>query len=115
MIADALKYLHNQTVVHGNFHPVKFNLFIYRFFLTNEKNNVLIDDCGMPRISDYGVSAIQEVLKASIIAPIGQLRYLAPEIILSESIIRANKSTDVYAFAWVGMEVCFTLSSTLSD
>ncbi|KIJ98335.1 hypothetical protein K443DRAFT_680863 [Laccaria amethystina LaAM-08-1] len=89
MIADALKYLHNQAVVHGNFHP----------------NNVLIDDFGMPRISDYGVSTIQEVLKASTIAPMGQLRYLAPEIVLGESIIRASKSTDVYAFACVGMEI----------
>jgi serine/threonine protein kinase len=76
----------------------------------------LIDDFGIPRISDYGVSAIQEVLKASTIAPMGQLRYLAPEIVLSESIIRARKSTDVYAFACVGMEVCVPLSSsTLTD
>lgn len=89
MIADALKYLHNQAIVHGNFHP----------------NNVLIDDFGMPRISDYGVSAIQEVLKASSIAPTGQLRYLAPEIILSASIVRASKSTDVYAFACVVLEI----------
>jgi len=69
----------------------------------------------MPRISDYGVSAIHEVLKASAIAPTGQLRYLAPEIILSESVVRANKYADVYAFACVGMEVCVPLSSTLSD
>lgn len=84
-------------------------------FQTNEKNNVLIDDFGMPIISDYGLSAVQEVLKASTIAPTGQLRYLAPEMILSESIIRPSKFTDVYAFACVVMEVCVPLSSTLSD
>ncbi|EDR03053.1 uncharacterized protein LACBIDRAFT_295329 [Laccaria bicolor S238N-H82] len=89
MIADALKYLHNQDVVHGHVFP----------------GNVLIADFGMPMITDFGVSAIHEVLRASTIAPIGQLRYLAPEIVLSESIIRASKSTDVYAFACVGMEI----------
>ena len=54
------------------------------------------------------------IVRNCTIAPIGQLRYLAPEIILSESIVRVNKSTDVYVFACVGMEICVMLSTTLS-
>ncbi|KAJ8597337.1 kinase-like protein [Rhizopogon salebrosus TDB-379] len=41
-VADGLKYLHSKNVIHGDLHPA----------------NVLIDDSGNPRLTDFGLATV---------------------------------------------------------
>lgn len=82
------------------------------------QNNILIDDNGAALITDFGVSSVVEDFPSSEPGSLvtesffgGAVRWMAPELIsaLVEDDGRKpelTKSSDVYAFASVCLEVC---------
>lgn len=74
--------------------------------------NVLVDDDGNARISDYGLAFIIEPSEFTSIKTAGACRWTAPEIMnppeddaANESPALFTKESDVYAFAMVVIEV----------
>jgi serine/threonine protein kinase len=72
------------------------------------KVNILIDEEGNARITDFGLISITEsqALETDFTAHAGRgsVRWMAPELFRSG--VRINRSTDVYAFGMTIHEVC---------
>ncbi|KAF9456081.1 kinase-like domain-containing protein [Collybia nuda] len=92
-IAEALYYLHSNSVVHGD--------------LTG--NNILVADDGKMLLCDFGLSSIKEDYSKEFYhttsTPKYNLPWTAPEIVLSEFPPRPNQKTDVYSFGSVMLQV----------
>ncbi|KAG1721524.1 kinase-like domain-containing protein [Suillus lakei] len=92
-IADGLKYLHSEDVVHGDLHPA----------------NVLIDRSGYPRLTDFGLATVvgDAELQLNTTTANRSLdpRWRAPEVIGIHSDggdpVRPNFQSDVYSFGGV--------------
>lgn len=84
-IAEGMKYLHSQNIVHGNLNPT----------------NILLDQDYCPYISDYGLYKITKKLESSI-SNIGSPIYMAPEVFSDSQY--SNKS-DVYSFSILAYEL----------
>ncbi|KIO27571.1 hypothetical protein M407DRAFT_232670 [Tulasnella calospora MUT 4182] len=91
-VADGVLYLHssNPVIVHGDLKP----------------DNVLIDQCGIPRIIDFGLSKLLEeephlspALSTSL-REAGNARWVAPELLLEENASRSLK-TDIFSLGCV--------------
>ncbi|KAG8916484.1 hypothetical protein FRC01_003121 [Tulasnella sp. 417] len=91
-IADGVLYLHTSApvIVHGDLKP----------------DNVLIDQRGVPRIIDFGLSKLLEeepnlspALSASL-REAGNARWTAPELLLDEDASRSLK-TDIFSFGCI--------------
>jgi len=103
-VAHGLQYLHSQNVIHGDL----------------KGHNVLIDDDGIPRLSDFGRSKFIDH-RGFTTTLAGSARYMAPELITSESDVdneqeadentvhdstpALTKETDVFSFSMVALEI----------
>lgn len=103
-VAHGLQYLHAKGVVHGDL----------------KGHNVLIDDEGIPRLSDFGRSKFIDH-RGFTTTLAGSARYMAPELIAAESdedyegdAFEAlenqappslTKETDIFAFSMVVLEI----------
>ncbi|KAJ7798908.1 kinase-like domain-containing protein [Mycena olivaceomarginata] len=94
-IGAGLEFLHSQDIVHGDL----------------KTTNVLIDDDGTPRISDYGISQVLG-LRGYTTASVGTRAYIAPE--LWEKCLMpqrpeigawTTKESDIYSFGILGLEI----------
>ena len=90
-----LAYLHSEGLIHGDLHA----------------GNVLIDDEGSARLTDFGMSLISEGTGYNYGSTHGggAVRWTAPELIDPEEFeletTRATFFSDVYAFAMTAIEV----------
>ncbi|KAG2343532.1 kinase-like protein [Suillus weaverae] len=98
-VADGLKYLHSEGVVHGDLHPA----------------NVLIDGSGRPRLTDFGLATVagdaELQLNATTAGRSFNPQWRAPEVIGIhsdvEDPVRPNFESDVYSFGGVMFFVRF--------
>jgi len=86
-VASGLKYLHDNTIVHADL----------------SGNNILIDDAGNARVTDFGRARILGAKEFITSLFAGSLPFIAPEIHRNESDF--SMSSDVYAFAMVAFQV----------
>ncbi|KAG1765982.1 kinase-like domain-containing protein [Suillus placidus] len=94
-VADGIKYLHKQDIVHGN--------------LTGD--NILLDASGRARIADFSHSVILAEADSRIFSEQlpGDARYVSPECIASgcqTGIPKPTKAGDVYSYGCVAILVC---------
>ncbi|KAJ7191690.1 kinase-like domain-containing protein [Mycena pura] len=96
-VASGVEYLHANDVVHGDL----------------KVSNVLVDDRGVPRISDFGISKILNLRGFTTPrANVGTLPYMAPELFWivnsdahQEKFPSTTKSSDVYSFGLLALEI----------
>jgi serine/threonine protein kinase len=85
-LADALAYVHAAGIVHRDVKPA----------------NVLLGNCGRPRLADFGIARTLEATAATADGcVVGTAAYLAPEQVRGEFVAPA---TDVYALGLVLLE-----------
>ncbi|TCD62377.1 hypothetical protein EIP91_006959 [Steccherinum ochraceum] len=95
-IALGLSYLHEQGIVHGDLHG----------------GNILIDEQGNVRLTDFGLSLISEATAGQYASVHGggAFHFRAPELFDPEEFglaeARPTSATDMYAFACTCMELC---------
>ncbi|KAF9789191.1 kinase-like domain-containing protein [Thelephora terrestris] len=93
-VAEGISYLHSNNVIHGDL----------------KGPNILFDNTGVPKITDFGVSSITlniHTNNASTPNSGFSMRWTAPEILEppNNDPIRPTKASDVYAFAMVVIEI----------
>jgi len=93
-IAQGLRYLHTQRVVHGDLRG----------------SNILVDADGNPRICDYGLAFIIEPSEFTSIKTAGACRWTAPEIMNPPHDAKSANAlftieSDIYSFAMTVLEV----------
>lgn len=82
-----MAYLHRKNVLHCDL----------------KTSNILIDQAGGVRVTDFGLAVTSLPDRALAAAPgLGTLRYMAPEVVRREAY---GPATDVYGFALVLFEV----------
>ena len=87
---------------------VIFPRFIPTIVLTAGQPNILVDDAGCPRITDFGLAMVVHDKDSSQSAPDERghtIRWTAPEILSGEG--TRSKAADVFSFAMVMIEVRF--------
>ncbi|KAG1878180.1 kinase-like domain-containing protein [Suillus subluteus] len=92
-VADGLRYLHSENVVHGDLHPA----------------NVLIDGAGNPRLTDFGLATVvgdaELQLNTTTANHSFNPRWRAPEVIGigsgDDQAVQPNFKSDVYSFGGV--------------
>ncbi|KDN35100.1 hypothetical protein RSAG8_11882, partial [Rhizoctonia solani AG-8 WAC10335] len=88
-IADALAYLHQTGMVHGDL----------------KGNNILISEDGVPKLTDFGTATLREcsiqISSATLGADIS-IRWAAPELLLGEG--KPTRMTDVWALGMFALE-----------
>ncbi|KAG1721514.1 kinase-like domain-containing protein [Suillus lakei] len=91
-VADGLKYLHSENVVHGDLYPA----------------NVLVDGLGHPRLTDFGLATVagdgELQLSMTTAGRSFNPRWRAPEVIgidPEDTPVRPNFKSDVYSFGGV--------------
>jgi len=98
-VAHGLQYLHSMNVVHGDL----------------KGHNVLMDDDGIPRLSDFGRSKFIDH-RGFTTSFAGSSRYMAPELTMAEPDLNYDddenqappnltKETDVFALSMVALEI----------
>ena len=111
-IARGLAYLHINEVVHGDLKSVRGGYpVIYLRLTVLAQANILIDEKGSPRLSDFGLCSITrniDSVNASTPFRGSTVRYSAPEILDTSGDFKRKKptnKTDVYSFSMVIVEV----------
>ncbi|PVF94193.1 kinase-like protein [Serendipita vermifera] len=95
---EGATYLHllEPPIVHGDIKPA----------------NILVDQYGVPKLCDFGLSSIFLAEGASGLttttAHTGTERYLAPELVMS--VTRPTRESDVYAMGCVGLKFTFLIN-----
>ncbi|KAG1878182.1 kinase-like domain-containing protein, partial [Suillus subluteus] len=89
-VADGLNYLHSENIIHGDLHPA----------------NVLIDDSGNPRLTDFGLATVagDTELQLSMTTATRTLdsRWRAPEIVgIERDPEKPSFKSDIYALGGV--------------
>jgi len=88
-VARGLEYLHFKGVIHGDI----------------KLHNVLMDNEGNPRLSDFGRSKIIDT-RGYTTQFSGSIRYLAPELAAHEDPCKGmTRESDVFAFAMLTLEM----------
>ena len=106
-VAEGLHYLHSCDVVHGDLNGVRT---LYKPLLTTMlipgKSNILVDETGHARLTDFGLATITQV-PGLIQNPLDDYGHsplwVAPEILDGRAAY--SKATDVFSFAGVIIEV----------
>lgn len=85
-IADAVNYLHEKDIVHGDI----------------KGNNVLVDDDTHCLLCDFGLAKMGSSSTSTEMKGVGTSRWLSPELCMDEP---KSFSSDTYAFAMTVVEV----------
>ena len=105
-VAEGLCYLHSHNMVHGDLKGVR-GSFEPRFTtrLTPRQPNILVDDSGRARITDFGLAKVTQSpdTMPSASRHGNTPRWAAPEV-LDEG--PHSKEADIFSFAMVMIEVC---------
>lgn len=120
-MASGITYLHTvkPTIVHGDLKGVRLPPYLSHpaHHADAAQGNVLIDDAGVPTITDFGLSKVMEDLDLPLNGSTrgtsffaGSTRWMAPEIIMAlveddGAPPPITTASDVYAFASIGLEV----------
>jgi serine/threonine protein kinase len=116
-VASGLEYLHAKDIVHGD---VKVVRMIHLPPITNFtfiQSNVLVDKGGIPSICDFGISKILD-RSGFTTSRVGTCPYMAPELFIvinsegNPEMPSTTKSSDVYSFALLALEVCLASDET---
>ena len=104
-IATGLKYLHSNDVVHGNLGPVRGGSSVcITIGLTYVQPNILVDDSGRVRITDFGLTTMPRGPNSQRAFVDDQtVQWTAPEILNGRGTY--SKEADVFSFAMVMIEV----------
>lgn len=112
-----MNYLHERRdppVVHGDLRCVSavyHNSIIWHLKIIFVKDNILVDEDGIPKIADFGLSRVKDLratLTGSSSIGGGSLRWQAPELIDPKTFGGTGKQTcasDIYAFGSTCLEV----------
>ncbi|KDN33197.1 hypothetical protein RSAG8_13714, partial [Rhizoctonia solani AG-8 WAC10335] len=91
-VASGLEYMHSRSTLHGDLKAA----------------NVLVSSDGIARLSDFDFSIMSEVsslvFSESSNSRSGSLRWVAPELLLSE-VPKRTKQSDVYALGMTMLEI----------
>lgn len=77
------------------------------FLLTSRQPNILVDDAGCPRITDFGLAMVaqnQDSIRSAQGDHGHTARWTSPEILIGEGTY--SKEADLFSFAMVMVEVC---------
>jgi len=104
-IANGLEYLHSNDVVHGNLGPVCGGSPVgIAIGLTCVQPNILVDDFGRVRITDFGLAMMSQYPDSQQAFLDDQtVQWTAPEILDDSG--TCSKGADVFSFAMVTVEV----------
>jgi len=104
-VATGLKYLHSNDVVHGNLGPVCGGSSVgFTIGLTCVQPNILVDDSGRVRITDFGLATMPRGPNSQRAFVDDQtVPWTAPEILNDRGTY--SKEADVFSFAMVMVEV----------
>ena len=106
-IAEGLHYLHSRTIVHGDLKGVRdqWSLVLLRVLMFLQPN-ILVDNTGRARITDFGLATVTQNLD-SVRSASGEhghtARWTAPEILNEKG--SHSKEADIFSFAMVMIEV----------
>ncbi|EPQ54921.1 hypothetical protein GLOTRDRAFT_130263 [Gloeophyllum trabeum ATCC 11539] len=95
-IAQGLAYLHGENIVHGDL----------------KAENILVDDGGHPRLTDFGLSVLAEATRGAFSTSRegGSAPFNAPELFPTNGedvqCFRRTVSSDIWAFGCVCVQVC---------
>ncbi|KAF8266619.1 hypothetical protein EI94DRAFT_1786854 [Lactarius quietus] len=87
-IASATEYLHSRGIIHGDLRG----------------SNVLLSRDGHACLSDFGCARIEEV-EATEALTYGSPRWLAPELMTQSHYVPTTRSTDVWSFGMLCVEI----------
>ncbi|CAE6462494.1 unnamed protein product [Rhizoctonia solani] len=96
-IAEGVTYLHSVDMVHGDL----------------KASNILVSSDGTLKLTDFDYSIISDcsvVFSATTRGGGGTLRWMAPELLISENPVERSKFTDIYA---LGMTFLETVTNAL--
>ena len=106
-VAEGLRFLHSRNIVHGDLKGVRDRYELsYTAALTHFQPNILVDDTGHARITDFGLARVIQDSDTTMSTLEGQghtARWTAPEILGGGG--TPSKEGDVFAFAMVMVEV----------
>ena len=85
-VCDGMRFLHNSSLVHRDL----------------KSSNILIEASGGAKISDFGLSAFQDVSATHVTGAIGTPAWTAPEVLQGEV---ARQASDVYSFGVILWEL----------
>ena len=106
-VAQALRFLHSQDIVHGSIMGVRhFSQPFCATRLTPEQPNILVDDAGHARITDFGLATVDHSLDSMRVVLDNQghtARWTAPEILTEQGTY--SKQSDIFSLAMVMIEV----------
>lgn len=106
-VAEGLHFLHSRNIVHGNLKGVRDSpKTCFAAVLTCVQSNILVDDAGRPRITDFSQTTLIQNSGSAQVAFDDQghtARWTAPEILTEQGTY--SKESDVFSFAMVTVEV----------
>ncbi|KIJ08712.1 hypothetical protein PAXINDRAFT_172803 [Paxillus involutus ATCC 200175] len=93
-VAAGLRYLHSFPVVHGDL----------------SSGNVLIDNDGKARLSDFGLCAVLGGLNGGSSFALtacrpGTIKYAAPELVLTPDSVQPSPASDIFSFGCIMLQV----------
>jgi len=82
-----IQYIHQNNIVHLDLKP----------------NNILLDDIGNPKISDFGIAKTLVNSKKGSQSIIGSYMYMSPEALLGKN---CEANTDIWSLGCIMHELC---------